>query len=917
MMIAELFTLFTLAGFKKFIVSLAVVTALTAITGGFSRQRRPRAIQDGGIEVATKRSDVPRRLIYGTRWLAGNIVELYSPDRELSVFTTSKWWEAGNRRGARLYGSTVLCEGPMLGVLAVEVDNQRVKLNAVGKALTAPYNEKEALQIKFYRGFRDENVDSDVNFPTQREAFSEEQAVLEIHRPVFRNTNIITDAGNPARITRDELLALPGFNPSTVYPMDKFVVASGERMPLVRITTNNPTAYIQATFFNWEYDEERDPFGIRNPNTEFEDQETIPFVFSSPFSTDIPGATLMSGVRYENERSRGRIERSVIDINGDLIEFLPVDARKVRIRPPAIYYHKTWARFFYYNFQTQRYEFLKFLTADPDDPTNPDKHHPFQSSLYSFRTPFQERIKARNDFVDSAQVSTADINGTIHRYDKIVAADHKLLGIAAALSRFIWDDEIYSRGLPEITYQIQGKSNIWDPSIHDLDDVGTGYLGYTNQRQLIGYFLVDQPETQVPDEIVRNDYDAANSLFYFVYREDLAAGMRVPRTSSPRSHEIREVFPQFGSAPVEGIENFSNNPVLCLVDYMIHDQYGMGLTIDDFDLDNLREAAAICDEDEIGEDGGIEPRYLFDGIIETQDSHATNIGIFLEAMAGTLTRSNGKWIIRPGKYRAPTAHLDEKMIVSTVDIKSNPPRSSRGNVVRGVFYDINDKNAPVGYFPQTNQTSINAQGQENTITLDLEGVVRHSQAQRLARIRLNEVNFGGIVTLTCNIEAIAIEPSDIITLTLPRYNYDRKEFIVQNVAIIFERAGEIQVRLTLREYDASIYYFDPDSYGRIPVPGDQDHTPRIPENPGPDITLEDDMITIREPGDDDEPTENIRDPGDNTTIGQPSTCTSTTCSTCSSGGAERVKRLQSLRDQLNHQETFSKTQNIRVKIKKS
>jgi len=62
-----------------------------------------------------------------------------------------------------------------------------------------------------------------------------------------------------------------------------------------------------------------------------------------------------------------------------------------------------------------------------------------------------------------------------------------------------------------------------------------------------------------------------------------------------KGRKVRQVLNNAGSYSLSGTYTFSNNPALCLLDYMLNNDFGKGLDTSDIDLESFYNAANVCD----------------------------------------------------------------------------------------------------------------------------------------------------------------------------------------------------------------------------------------------------------------------------------------------------------------------------------
>ncbi len=109
---------------------------------------------------------------------------------------------------------------------------------------------------------------------------------------------------------------------------------------------------------------------------------------------------------------------------------------------------------------------------------------------------------------------------------------------------------------------------------------------------------------------------------------------------------------------------FSDNPVVCYV----HDEWYQRGQDWDFrfapTLDHATVAADICDEEIPLKAGGTEPRYRLFGYYQKNNTTKELRTRFIETFDGlVIERGDGAFVIKAGKYVAPTVTLDEDSIL--------------------------------------------------------------------------------------------------------------------------------------------------------------------------------------------------------------------------------------------------------------
>jgi len=251
---------------------------------------------------------------------------------------------------------------------------------------------------------------------------------------------------------------------------------------------------------------------------------------------------------------------------------------------------------------------------------------------------------------------------------------------------------------------------------------------------------------------------------------------------------------------------WSDNPALCLADYLFDADLGMGaegVAYADIDWAMVATAADQCDATVTVPSGGSTKRFTCNGVLDTGTAYADNIRNLLSSMAGTLTWSGGKYRIRAAAYEAPTYTFTENDIVGDVQVQPERPRAQRFNTVRGTFVDPSADYAATQFLrvQDSDYLSTRDDGQELTTSIALPMTNDQYMAQRLAwrSLRLNNQQTTAVVPL--NWKALKVGVGDRINLTVSELSWSSKVFVVDAWSFDPEKG----FMLTVREDSASAY----------------------------------------------------------------------------------------------------------------
>ena len=234
---------------------------------------------------------------------------------------------------------------------------------------------------------------------------------------------------------------------------------------------------------------------------------------------------------------------------------------------------------------------------------------------------------------------------------------------------------------------------------------------------------------------------------------------------------------------------------------------GKGIPPERIDLESFAIAANICDEPVSLAAGGTEPRYRSDGIFSEGDNPGAVIDAFKAAMNADLDDVGGKLrlTIFTDDLATPQASFTEANVIDAFTWKPSPALDESYNIVRGSYTDPSDASLyQMVEYPQ--QAIASADGIDRIETLDLPLVQSPTQAQRLARLRLNRQQYGGEFSTVLDVEGWKVAKNSIVELDFAPLGWVGKLFRVAEI----EHRTDGRCPVILREEDSAIYAWDED-----------------------------------------------------------------------------------------------------------
>jgi len=257
--------------------------------------------------------------------------------------------------------------------------------------------------------------------------------------------------------------------------------------------------------------------------------------------------------------------------------------------------------------------------------------------------------------------------------------------------------------------------------------------------------------------------------------------------------------------PATSVTEWSQNPALCVYDYLRDTKYGLGESASNILTSSVTAAATVCDETVALSAGGTQKRYALDGVVDTAGSIKGNLDNMLGSMIGRLVFSAGKFEIYAGEYVAPTYSVDESVAVGDISIQTKQSRRNAYNGVKGVFVSESDNYIVADYPAQISSTFAAEDGDPIYLDMPLPFTVNNIRAQRIAKLALLRSRQQEAITIPCNLSALRFKIGDNINVTNARLGYSNKVFEVVGYAMDFTSEGQIVVNVDAIETASSIW----------------------------------------------------------------------------------------------------------------
>jgi len=278
---------------------------------------------------------------------------------------------------------------------------------------------------------------------------------------------------------------------------------------------------------------------------------------------------------------------------------------------------------------------------------------------------------------------------------------------------------------------------------------------------------------------------------------------------------------------------YSSNPALCVADYLMDSNFGLGISSAKIDWVAVASAADSCDTtvsipDEFG-GSTTEKRFTCNGVIFGTDTHRRNISKILSSMNGTLTYVNGEYIIRAGVFENPSVSLDDDDLTGPVSIKTSFERGDRFNTIKGIFIDP-DQNHKNTEFPKVTITDAVTRDNGEVLEKEIQLPMTNSSymAQRIANKLIQQSDNQKVITLPVNLTGLNVRVGDRVNVSLSDLDWTNQ--VYECVGWNFNEEGG--VTLTLRQ-DDEFSYSDLAVVGYSTISATGDITPGFAGVPSP------------------------------------------------------------------------------------
>lgn len=367
------------------------------------------------------------------------------------------------------------------------------------------------------------------------------------------------------------------------------------------------------------------------------------------------------------------------------------------------------------------------------------------------------------------------------------------------------DNKLLHRVIAFTGHEIESFENIYinDESV-SLDGDGivvapSRYAGYAQFKEHLGSNDQTADETMLEEVSGWTEAHRLRGIAYLYtkleYNQDVYPN-GVPEVSVLiRGKKIYD--------PRTGTVQWSDNPALCLRDYLTNSTYGLGEDPSNVDDSLVVTAANICDQ--TNTPNGLK-RYTCNGHFTTATQPYDVITSLLSSMGGLVWYGQGKWRMKAAAWSNPVMTLDENDLRSSISVNTRHSRSENFNTVRGTFRGEETVWQVTDFPPVTNEAFISTDnGEELSTDIQLGFTDNSEEARRISRVYLERNRQQLTVNASWGLRAFQLQVGDIVRVNNTRFGWASKTFEVVAWTFGLTQDKDLQVEMTLREISPEVF----------------------------------------------------------------------------------------------------------------
>ena len=255
---------------------------------------------------------------------------------------------------------------------------------------------------------------------------------------------------------------------------------------------------------------------------------------------------------------------------------------------------------------------------------------------------------------------------------------------------------------------------------------------------------------------------------------------------------------------------YSNNPALCIRDYLTNNRYGKGVPLSAIDDTAFIAAANDCDESVTFYPGGGSGKiFECNAVLQTDETLFSNIEKMLMGCRGFLPYNQGYYSLIIDKSRSSVFAFDKETIVGGISIKGETKENKFNRVLVKFANPVVDYQPDQAVWPEAGSTEeSNFLAEDNGTLLveelTLDTITNFYAARDLARVILKRSRNALRTSFKATSEALQLSVGDVVTVTHDTPGWNAKPFQVEAILLNYDGTCDV----SLLEYDSTIYTYD-------------------------------------------------------------------------------------------------------------
>ena len=256
---------------------------------------------------------------------------------------------------------------------------------------------------------------------------------------------------------------------------------------------------------------------------------------------------------------------------------------------------------------------------------------------------------------------------------------------------------------------------------------------------------------------------------------------------------------------------WSNNPALCIRDYLTNTRYGKGIPTSAIDDTTFSNAATDCEQSVVQHDNTSDTMSIFECnvVLDTSKTLFDNLNILAMGCRGYIPYVQGEYQLVIDKTRTSQFTFTKDHIIGGIAIRGEAKEDKFNQViVKFANPDRNWQDDIAIWPPAGSQEETDYLAEDGGILLkdeiELDTITNYYQARDLARVFLLRSRNQLKTQITTTSEGLAYSVGDVISITHTTPGWSAKPFIIEEMTI----NEDLTVDFQCVEYDGTIYTYD-------------------------------------------------------------------------------------------------------------